>query len=166
VVKGLKEVDEVEALRRQFAAVQIRSQVSDSRCEINLLGERTRSIDGSLADVDASERTEPESAALEDPIQVSRSAAKGQHVSSLTPGEEPFSHPVDPVRFAGSGDQVIVIEVHLWNARPGDPIQVVNEGFRGELRPVSGDLANLIGRVLTGPENPSAQALPTGAKSL
>ena len=61
-------------------------------------------------------------------------------------GKEPIPHPVDPVGLAASGDQEIVIEVHLRDARPGDAIQVLHEGVGREPGPPARDGVRVLPR--------------------
>src|SRR5206468_801275 len=84
---------------------------------------------------------EPEPALLENPIQVPGAATQRQRISGVSSGEEPFSDPVNPVGLPGSRDQVIVVVVHLRNARPGDALEVVNKSFRRQPGPTAGDVA-------------------------
>ena len=166
MVQGLKKIDEVKTAGREFDAVQVFGCVSDRRSQTDLICERARARNRLSTDVDTGEGPESEAALFEDPIEMSGAAPKRQGVSGVASGKVPVTHPVDPVRLAAAGYQVIVVEVNLRNARPRDPLEIMNEGLGCEPRPAARNFGGIAPALAPGTDRPPNQVVPCPAKRL
>ena len=131
-MQRLEEINEVETARGQIDNVQVGGLVAYRRRQRHFFRDSPRAIDRPTADVDAGEGSEREAVTLEDLVQVAGAAPERKRISGVAPRKVALAQPVDPIGLAASRDQVVVIQMHLRNARPRNPFEVVHKRFSRE----------------------------------